>query len=388
MKSRYLLAAIILAALLSTMGGPSSALFAGLSAGVLAASAPPLGSAESFAVLGGSTVTNTGPTTISGDLGVSPGTAVTGFPPGIVTGGGIHAADAVALQAQSDVTTAYNNLAGQACGDNLTGQDLGGQTLTPDVYCFDDSAQLTGALTLDFGGDSNAVFVFRIGSPLTTASNSSVSMINSPDACNVFWQVGSSATLGTDTDFVGSILALTSITLNTGASIDGRALARNGAVTMDSNRVSNVCFSAPAPTAVPTADATAVPTVDATGTALPAETFPAPTTAPTAGPTSAPTGAPTSEPTAESTAEPTSEPTAEQTSAPTSEPPAEPTSEPTAGPTSAPTAEPTAGADQRSDHGAVRGLRGRCRPDSDPRSDSRSDSRQCSGHRRCRCSAR
>jgi hypothetical protein len=198
-----------------------------------------LGTAQSFAVLGGSTVTNTGPSIISGNLGVSPGSAVTGFPPGIVINGTIHAADAVALQAQSDVTTAYNALAGMACNVDLTGQDLGGLTLTPGVYCFSSSAQLTGELTLDAQGNPNALFVFQIGSTLTTASNSSVRLINGARACNVFWQVGSSATLGTATLFAGNILALASITLNTGASIVfGRALARTGAVTLDNNVIS------------------------------------------------------------------------------------------------------------------------------------------------------
>jgi len=178
-----------------------------------AAAAPPQGTEQSFAVLGGSTVTNTGPTIITGNLGLSPGTAVTGFPPGIVTGGTTHAADAVALQAQNDTTTAYNNLAGQTCTSDLTGQDLGGKTLVPGVYCFSSSAQLTGALTLDAGGDTSAVWVFKTGSTLTTASNSSVLVINGGQPCNVFWQVGSSATLGTTTSFIGNILALTSITL-------------------------------------------------------------------------------------------------------------------------------------------------------------------------------
>jgi len=200
---------------------------------------------SSFAVLGGSTVTNTAtPTVVTGDLGVSPGSAVTGFPPGIVVGGTIHAADAVAAQAQSDLTIVYNNLANAACNTDLTGQDLGGLTLTPGVYCFSTSAQLTGTLTLDAQGNSNAVFIFKIGSTLTTASASSVLLINSASSCGVFWQVGSSATLGTGTALAGNIVALTSITLNTGASVTGRALARNGAVTLDNNHVT-VCSGGP-----------------------------------------------------------------------------------------------------------------------------------------------
>ena len=215
--------------------------FAGLlcdASSAFAQIAPSLGSAQSFAVLGGSTVTNTGASTITGDLGVSPGAAVTGFPPGLVVSGTIHAADAVALAAQNSVTTAYNSLASQACTQDLTGQDLGGLTLTAGVYCFTSSAQLTGALTLNAQGNANAVFIFKIGSTLTTASNATVAVINGGSRCNVFWQVGSSATLGTTTSFAGNILALTSITLNTGAAvINGRALARNGAVTLDTNVV-------------------------------------------------------------------------------------------------------------------------------------------------------
>ncbi|HUG44738.1 MAG TPA: ice-binding family protein, partial [Acidobacteriota bacterium] len=204
-----------------------------------------MGTAEDFAVLGGSTVTNTGDTVLTGNLGVSPGTAITGFPPGTLTGT-THLNDAVAQQAQSDLTTAFNALAGLACNTDLTGQDLGGLTLTPGVYCFSSSAGLTGTLTLDAQGDPNAEFVFQIGSTLTTASNSQVSVINGGvgQECNVFWQVGSSATLGTSTSFVGNILALTDITLNTGASVSGRALARNGAVTLDTNNVA-VCPACP-----------------------------------------------------------------------------------------------------------------------------------------------
>jgi hypothetical protein len=184
-----------------------------------------LGSAQPFAVLGGSTVTNTGLTVVTGDLGVSPGAAVTGFtgPPAGTVVGTIHAADAVALQAQTDTTTFYNALASAACSANLTGQDLGGMTLTPGVYCFSTSAQLTGALTLNAQGNAAATFIFKTGSTLTTASASSVLLINGGNPCGVAWQIGSSATLGTTTSFVGNLVALTSITLNTGANDDVRA---------------------------------------------------------------------------------------------------------------------------------------------------------------------
>ena len=197
-----------------------------------------LGTASSFGVLAGSTVTNTGPTTIFGDLGVWPGTAITGFPPGVVSPGMMHGGDTVAMQAQTDLTTAYNFAAGEACGTSLTDQDLGGLTLTPGSYCFASSAQLTGTLTLDAQGDPNAVFLFQIGSTLTTASASSVVFLNAGQGNTVFWQVGSSATLGASTSFQGNILALTSITLVTGTNIGcGSALASNGFVTMDTNVV-------------------------------------------------------------------------------------------------------------------------------------------------------
>ncbi|HWH46591.1 MAG TPA: ice-binding family protein [Burkholderiales bacterium] len=199
-------------------------------------SEPPRGTEQSFAVLGGSTVTNTGTSVITGNLGVNPGTAVTGFPPGIVTGV-THAADAESLQAQTDTTVMYDNVAGQACTSDLTGQDLGGKSLVPGVYCFSSSAGLTGQLTLDAAGVADAVWVFQTASTLTTASNSSVLLINGANPCNVFWKVGSSATLGTNSAFVGTLLALTSITLTTGANVSGRVLARNGAVTLDSNTI-------------------------------------------------------------------------------------------------------------------------------------------------------
>jgi hypothetical protein len=202
-----------------------------------------LGTAQNFGVLAGSTVTSTGATTVNGNVGVSPGSAVTGTPPIVIIGGAIHSNDAVAMQAQNDLTTAYNNIAATPCNVDLTGQDLGGQTLTPGVYCFSTSAQLTGTLTLNALGNPNALFLFKIGSTLTTASASSVTVINNggSSSCNkVFWQVGSSATIGTGTSFTGDILALSSITLTTGANTNGRALARNGAVTLDTNNV-NTC---------------------------------------------------------------------------------------------------------------------------------------------------
>jgi hypothetical protein len=204
-----------------------------------------LGTAESFAVLGGSTVTNTGPSVISGDLGVSPGTAVTGFPPGTVIAGSVHANDAVAAQAQLDLTTAYNDAAGRGATSTVS-SDLAGRTLSAGVYKSATSLGLTGDLTLDGQGDPNAVFVFQAGSTLTTASGSRVLLTGAAQACNVFWQVGSSATIGTATRFTGNILALTSISLTTGATINGRALARNGAVTLDTNTITRSTCATPA----------------------------------------------------------------------------------------------------------------------------------------------
>jgi hypothetical protein len=259
-----------------------------------------LGTASGFAVLAGTTVTNTGPTVVAGDLGVSPGTAVAGFnPPGIVVGT-IHSADAVALQAQSDATTAYNFLAAMPCNTDMTGEDLGGKTLTPGVYCFSSSVGLTGTLTLDAQGNPGAIWVFQIGSTITTATDSRVAVIGGGSACNVFWQVGSSATLGTRTAFVGNILALTSITMTTGATLAGRALARNGAVTMDTNGVSTATCglgASPTPTSTPTS--TLSPTPLFTETPGPS---PTPTSTPTS--TSTPTVAPSTTPTLTATVGP------------------------------------------------------------------------------------
>jgi type VI secretion system secreted protein VgrG len=193
--------------------------------------------------LAGSTVTNTGPTTIGGNLGVSPGTAITGFPPGIVTGT-IYSAGAVAGTAQSDLTTAYSTLAGLPFNTDLTGQDLGGLTLFPGVYHFDSSAFLDGTLTLDAQGSNDAVWVFQMGSTLIAGITSPavVQVINGGPDDGLYWQVGSSATLYSDTVFEGNILASASITLDTGAIIPcGRALAENAAVTLDTNVISTAC---------------------------------------------------------------------------------------------------------------------------------------------------
>jgi Ice-binding-like len=257
-----------------------------LAAPALAATLPNLGRAASFGVLAGSTVTNTGPTHVIGDVGVSPGTAVTGFPPGTLTGL-IHAGDSVAQQAQSDVIIAYNDAAGQACNNNLTGQDLGGLTLTSAVYCFSSSAQLTGQLTLNGQGNPASVFIFQIGSTLTTASNSNVLLSNGAQPCNVFWQVGSSATLGTSTSFKGNILALTSITLNTTASSAGGLYARNGAVTLDTNNI-QACGT-PTPTNTPLPGATNTP--------MPRPTRPLPTDTAVPRPTNTTLPQPTLQPT-------------------------------------------------------------------------------------------
>ena len=201
------------------------------------ASAVNLATASPFVVLGGSTVTNTGPSVLNGQLGLSPGTSLTGFGLPAVVNGATHANDAVAAQAQADLTTAYNVAAGQPipAGNDLTGTDLGNRTLTAGAYNFSTSAQLTGALTLNAQGDPNAQFVFVIGSTLTTASASSVILTNGASPCNVYWKVGSSATLGSTTAFIGNLMALQSVSLNNGATVVGRILARNGQVSLINN---------------------------------------------------------------------------------------------------------------------------------------------------------
>ena len=213
----------------------------------LAATAPDLGTAAPFGVLGAASVTNTDTTIVGGDVGVYPGTSITGFPPGIILGTE-HDADAVAGQGEVDALTAYNQAAGEAPTEVLPSNDLTGLTLAPGVYknASDVMLDTNGTLTLDGQGDPDSVFIFQIGSTLTTGSDSSISYINGASPCNVFWQVGSSATLGTGSNFVGTILANTSISLDDSVTVAGRLLAgegtSSGAVTLIGDTISpSVC---------------------------------------------------------------------------------------------------------------------------------------------------
>lgn len=264
-------------------------------AGPAAAAQAPvaLGTTASFAVLAGSSVSNTGPSVINGDLGVSPGTAVTGFPPGLVNGV-THSADAVAAQAQADLVTAYDDASGRASTATVSA-DLASQTLVPGVYT-GGALALNGTLTLDAQGDPGAVFVLRAASTLITGSGSVVALVNGADACNVFWQVTSSATLGTSSVFAGNVLALTSITADTGAVVSGRLLARNGAVTLDRTTVTrSTCATA---TVAPTATATVAPTASATATSTPTVTA---TTTPSVTASATPTVSATASPSSTTT---------------------------------------------------------------------------------------
>lgn len=225
----------------------------------LAAASVNLGAATSFAVLAGTTITNTGATTIKGDVGLDPGTAVTGFTT-VTLDGAQHLADAVALDAKNALVTAYNDAAG-ATPVTKVATELGGTTLKPGVYA-SDTLGLTGTLTLDGEG----LYIFQAASTLITAPNSEVALINGASACNVYWQVGSSATFDTSTTFKGTIMALTSIALNKGVTLQGRALARNGEVTMNNDTIDSSSCTAPSPTPSPKASAHPGVTAPATDT--------------------------------------------------------------------------------------------------------------------------
>lgn len=202
--------------------------------------------ADSFVILAGSTVVNTGSSVVNGDLGLTPGSSVIGFPPGVLNGTE-HVDDSIAVQAQNSLTTAYNDALGRTPATTIA-TELGGTTKTTGIYSAD-SFEITGDLTLDAQGDPDAVFIFKSSSTLTTAHASRIVLINDAQSCNVFWQVSSSATLGTNSFFKGNILALESITLTTGANVRGRLLARNAAVTLDSNTVSRaICATPEVPT--------------------------------------------------------------------------------------------------------------------------------------------
>ncbi|VVJ21795.1 Uncharacterised protein [Amycolatopsis camponoti] len=282
----------------------ASTLVLGLAIGVpqaVAAEAPVgLGTAGSYSVLGGQAVTNTGPSTLAGDLGVSPGTAITGFPPGTAAGA-THAGDAVSGQAQSDLVVAYDDAAGRAPTANVAG-DLVGQTLVGGVYKSTGPLALSGTLTLDGQGTSGTVWIFQVASTLITASSSRVALINGAQACNVFWQVGSSATLGTNSDFVGTIMALTSITVTTGTTVAGRALARNGQVSLDDNTFTTP-GCAPNPTTTPgtTGTTTPSPTTDTTTPPPTTDTTTPPPTTETTTPSTSDTGTTTPSPTTDTT---------------------------------------------------------------------------------------
>jgi Ice-binding-like len=277
-----------------------------------------LGSAASFAVLGNSTVTNTGATIVTGDLGVSPGTAVTGFPPGTVSGTTYTGTGAA--QAHTDLATAYNAALAQPADFTLaTVAELStvvaapGVTYLPGVYDAPSSINLAATMTLDGGGDPDAIWIFKAGSTLITGSNSTVLLTGSAQSCNIFWLVGSSATLGVGSTFSGSILAVTAITAMTGATVDGRLLARGAAVTMDTNAITRSdCAAVPAPTPTPP------PTLAPTPT-------PPPTLAPTPTPTPPPTPVPPT-PVPPTPVPPTPvPPTPPPTLAPTPTPPPAPT---------------------------------------------------------------
>jgi type VI secretion system secreted protein VgrG len=295
--------------------------------------APDLGSAANYAILAGSTITNAGLTVVDGNIGLYPGITVTGFGPGICNGTIAVYPDPNVATAKLDLAAAYNDLDGRT-GGTMVSPELGGTTLTSGVYySAAGTLAITGSLTLDAQGAANAVFIFQAATTLVTAADSSIILVNGAQAENVYWQIGSSATIGANTMFKGTMIALASITLSTGATIEGRVLTQVAAVSLAANTITS---TAAVPTPVVTAEPTPLPTDEPT-----AEPTPVPTDEPTAEPTPVPTDEPTAEPTPVPTEEPTAEPTPVPTDEPTAEPTPIPTDEPTVEPTPVPTDEPT-----------------------------------------------
>ncbi|HEY5273373.1 MAG TPA: ice-binding family protein [Acidimicrobiales bacterium] len=261
-KTRIRLSAPAIAIGVVALVAPASLLF--VSSADATAAAVPLGATSTFGVLAGAGITNTGPTTVNGDVGTYPTTSISGT--GSMTINGTNqGGDAVTQQAKTDLVTAYNNAAGQGPTSPIT-SDLGGLTLAPGVYNSASSVGLTGALTLNGGGNASAVFIFQAGSTLTTASASQVVLTNGAQACNVFWQVGSSATLGTGSSFLGTIFAQQSITVTTGVTVGGRVLAENGAVTLDTDVITAPSCSTPSTATTTTASVAVTTTTPAVPT--------------------------------------------------------------------------------------------------------------------------
>ena len=300
-----------------------------------------LATASSYAVLAGSTITNTGASVISGDIGLSPGTAVVGFPPGVQSSGSTQVADAQAGVAQSDLTAAYVDAATRTQSSTVS-SDLGGSTLVPGVYRSSSGLSLTGTLTLNGGGDANAVFIFQAGSTLIAAAASQVILENGAQACNVFWQIGSSATLGTTSHIIGSLMALTSITLDTGARVTGRVLARNGAVTLDGNNIAvPTCAAAVATTTTSPAVTTTSLTPTTTTAAVSTTTAAVSTTTAAVSTTTAPARTTTTKPRSSATTTTTIPTTSASTVTTITVPAASPTTTTTAAPTTTTTAAST-----------------------------------------------
>ncbi|MEV0393142.1 ice-binding family protein [Polymorphospora rubra] len=328
--------------------GLALALSGALASGVVLAPPPAyaangpvsLGAADRYAVLAGETVNNVGNSVIGGDVGVSPGETLAGFPPGVVNGER-HPADESAAHAQRDLTSAYDDASNRVSTDP-TGTELGGKTLAPGVYTSTDAVALTGTLTLDARGDANAVFVFQLATTLVTGANSRVQVVNSPrPLCNVYWKVGTSATLGSDTEFVGVVMALDSVSLNARARVTpGAVLARNGAVSLDENTVNRAsCIPAaasPGATGRPVPSPSPTPSPSASPSPSPSSPTPTPSS-PSPSPSSATPSPSSPSPTTPSPTTPS--PTTPSPTTPSPTTPSPTTSEPSA-PGSAPTQAP------------------------------------------------